>query len=84
MLFFDWSIPVKVLFHQSPSKFFDGLWSKFSLTVYTIKVRFNNFVKVFLYKICLFRTAIHIPWTEKKKTLIPYIYNASNKVKDPF
>ena len=31
--------------------------------------------------ICLFRTAIHFPWTEKK-TLIPYIYNASNK--DPF
>ena len=32
--------------------------------------------------ICLFRTAIHFPWTEKKKTLIPYIYNASNK--NPF
>ena len=32
--------------------------------------------------ICLFRTAIHFPWTEKKKTLISYIYNASNK--DPF
>ena len=39
-----------VLFHQSPSKFFDGLWSKFSLTVYTIKVCVKNFDQVFLYK----------------------------------
>ena len=28
--------------------------------------------------ICLFRTPSHFPWTQKK-TLIPHIYNASNK-----
>ena len=31
--------------------------------------------------ICLFPAPIHSPWTQKK-TLIPYIYKASNK--DPF
>ena len=31
--------------------------------------------------ICLFCTPIHSPWTQKK-TLTPYIYNASNK--EPF
>ena len=29
--------------------------------------------------IYLFRATIHSPWTQKKKTLIPYIYNASNE-----
>ena len=63
----------------------------------------NREKKIAVHASCLFRTAIHFPWTEKKrsqftrvvcsalrfishearkKTLIPYIYHASNK--DPF
>ena len=29
--------------------------------------------------ICLFRDTIHSRWTQKIRTLIPYIYNVSNK-----
>ena len=45
--------------------------------------RGNREKKIAVHAICLFRTAIRIISHEpRKKTLIPYIYNASNK--DPF
>ena len=42
----------------------------------------NREKKIAVHAICLFRIAIHFPWTEEKKTLIPYIYNASNAIEE--